>query len=120
MKKLIGIALIGIVALVLFGSLPISSAKAGPDALNVDYIGWCLADIDTVDKVALSFNVNLKSKHEIIVKLMDNDGKVVSTGNLIVTNLKKKDKAIIDLSDAPIAIVYYIGVTVKKLPAPKK
>jgi len=105
-------------ALVLLGSLPIS-VQADSDTLNVDYAGWHLASngVD-VDKVALSFDVNLSGKYEIIVKLMDNAKSVVSRGNRIITNLDKKDKVIIDLSDAPVAIIYYIGVTVEKLPVP--
>ena len=115
MKKLLKTALALIVVLILLGSSPIPvQADSG---LNVDYVGWYLAvnGVD-VDKVALSFDVNLAGKYEIVVELMDNDKRVVSTGNRIVTNLDKKDKVIIDLSDAPVALVYYIGVTVKKLP----
>lgn len=119
MKKLIRIAIISVMALVLLGSL-FTAAQANSNAINVDYVGWYLGDIDTVDKTVLSFDINLTSKNEITVELMDNNGKVVSTGNLIVTNLKKKDMVTIDLHDAPIGVVYYIKVAVKKLPVPKK
>lgn len=117
MKKLIRIALISVIALVLLGSLS-TTVQADSNALNVDYVGWYLGDIDTVDKVALSFDVNFIGEHEVIVELMDNDKRVVSTGNLIITNLDKKDKVIIDLTEVSPEIVYYIKVAVKKLPVP--
>ena len=103
-------------ALILLGSLPIST-KADSDAINVDYVGWYLANngVD-VGKVALSFDNNLSGKYEITVELMDNDKNVVSQGSRTITKLDKEDKVIIDLTDAPVEIVYYIEVTIKSLP----